>query len=349
MGDKYTIKDSSGWGIGSVERIPSTGEQIGAGVAGAIVAYNLLTSFGSCLDNKTAERAIKATEIGEYEKAIKEANLLVASKSKDASVYLLRGVIYLHAKKQSEAVVDLTKAIDLDSSLDRAFAERAGCYAKQQDWRKAIRDITSAIQLNPSVHDYWNMRGGYLCKINDLDQALMDFNRTIEINPSDDSNYYGRANVYLERNELEKAFSDITRAINLDPNSPEVYRVRAKAHQRRGDVNACQADLKLASDLDAAQQESANLLQEQTYSQEKTKYFNKEMYSIFWFAVVSVFIFPVVGQISVIIPAHMLQKQIKSSNISIKTWRLNSALIISYLYLAFIAFWIIFYLQNTNR
>ena len=51
--------------------------------------------------------------------------------------------------RQDMALNDLTKAIELDPKLSRAYGNRGTWYVKQRKWDQAMKDLDTAVEIDP--------------------------------------------------------------------------------------------------------------------------------------------------------------------------------------------------------
>lgn len=88
--------------------------------------------------------------------------LLQESDTPQASWYASRGNCYLQLKKYGQALQDLDRALQLDSTLNRAYHDRGVARLQlEQDWETAISDLTHYLQsisttpaAKPEAHLY---------------------------------------------------------------------------------------------------------------------------------------------------------------------------------------------------
>ena len=66
-------------------------------------------------------------------------------------------------KNYEKAIVDYTKAIDINDSYEDAYNNRGVIFYIKQEYEKAINDYTKVIKLNPNNRDvYYNL--ALICK-----------------------------------------------------------------------------------------------------------------------------------------------------------------------------------------
>ena len=182
------------------------------------------------------------------------------------------------ADDADDALVNLSKAIDLNPNYVDAYFLRGLIYGSQYDFDKAIADFEKVVELDPShtdakaMHaDAYAARGADYALEKNYDKAIADFERAIELDPDKAefkaaaaATYFLRGATRYEEGDNESAFADLDRAISdiekiieLDPDNSEVriaigeaYLVRGIAHFQGGNYDRAIADLERAIELE---------------------------------------------------------------------------------------------------
>ena len=182
------------------------------------------------------------------------------------------------ADDADDALVNLSKAIDLNPNYVDAYFLRGLIYGSQYDFDKAIADFEKVVELDPShtdakaMHaDAYAARGADYALEKNYDKAIADFERAIELDPDKAefkaaaaATYFLRGATRYEEGDNESAFADLDRAISdiekiieLDPDNSEVriaigeaYLVRGIAHFQGGNYDRAIADLEMAIELE---------------------------------------------------------------------------------------------------
>jgi tetratricopeptide (TPR) repeat protein len=137
--------------------------------------------------------------------------------------FLKNGNAYLDTGDYDQALIEFTKAIELDPHSALAYRSRGNAYSYLSEFDKAIDDFTQAIGLNPDeallAIVYHNRGTIYLYK-SDYEQAIYDLTQSIELNPDfrvlRASAFISRGQAYLGIDEYEKAIDDYKQAITLE-------------------------------------------------------------------------------------------------------------------------------------
>ena len=182
------------------------------------------------------------------------------------------------ADDADDALVNLSKAIDLNPNYVDAYFLRGLIYGSQYDFDKAIADFEKVVELDPShtdakamYADAYAARGADYALEKNYDKAIADFERAIELDPDKAefkaaaaATYFLRGATRYEEGDNESAFADLDRAISdiekiieLDPDNSEVriaigeaYLVRGIAHFQGGNYDRAIADLEMAIELE---------------------------------------------------------------------------------------------------
>jgi len=355
--DKYKVTNSQGREIGTVER-QLTGAEIGAGIGASLVLGHLLfTTLRNNADSQAAEGILSALNKGEHEQSVKLADALVKRRPRNAGAYTIRGSLYYRLDREEDAIKDLSKAIELDESLEDAFFARSRCYQSLGDWGNAIRDINRAIQLNSKVYYYYGVRGLCLSKLGNTDQAIIDLNRAVEIDPTDPFIYSCRGEIYMLCRNFNKSIADFSLAINLSSNEPEptFYRLRGEVYSLIGDNENSSRDNTQAKALEERQEEQERKKADEREEQKRkkvladaTERINNLAGECFWAGIFCWLFsfFPLIFTIYAINNGNKVFNEIDKCGIDTGKYRAFIGIILAYLNLfAYIIVigWIIFY------
>jgi len=168
-----------------------------------------------------------------------------------SSLYSYRGYIFLAIKgNEDRAIVDYSKAIELDPKYADAYYNRGIAYKRKGNLDQAIADYSKAIELDPKLATAYNNRGiAYRAKGN-LDQAIADYTKAIELDPKNATAYNNRGIVYAEQKKYDQAIADFSKAIELDPKYAFAYNNRGNAYSDQKKYDQAIADYSKAIELD---------------------------------------------------------------------------------------------------
>ena len=155
-------------------------------------------------------------ELGNFAVAISLIDELIARCPESAIHYNNRGLIHLQNNQISEALEDLTYALEINPRLDSAYNNRANCHAAQGNLVAAVSDYDVALDLNPANVRAWINQGITFRQMNSFDLAIENFDIALIISDRLKENIYAeRGRTYHLRGDWNCAVADYQVAIEL--------------------------------------------------------------------------------------------------------------------------------------
>ena len=111
-----------------------------------------------------------------------------------------------------------TQLIDRFPSNPAVWSNRGNIRVGQNKLDEAIADFNQAIKLAPDAPDPYLNRGTALEGEGRYQEAIADYNRVLEINPEDAMAYNNRGNAEAGEERWEEALADYQKAVDIDPN-----------------------------------------------------------------------------------------------------------------------------------
>lgn len=233
----------------------------------------IFTNFGCRKDSDWLRQADESkdgiSQFKYYTKAIQHGDL--TNKQKARALHN-RGYLKGDKGDYDEAIVDYTKAIDLDPNNEVIYFHRGKVQLYKGNYDRAIDDLNKAIKLDAEYVLAYSYRGYSKRKKDDFDGAIKDFNKAIELN-SDDVLTFGRIdeeplygsgkgfdqNNFEEFNnrgtakalngDYEGAIADFNKAMKINPNDEKPYHTCGIAKSKRGDFDGAIAEFNKAIEL----------------------------------------------------------------------------------------------------
>lgn len=169
-----------------------------------------------------------------------------------ATPYNNRGGAKLELGKHAEALIDLTKALELNPNYADAYSHRVEVHKMLGQYEEALKDYDSLIELSESnsggihsdrgiihrklgnlqaaLEDYdtaislgfdeatvYNNRGVANCELRNFGQARNDYGKALQRDPEYIDAYYNRAALFSELKEHKKAIRDYSAVIRKNP------------------------------------------------------------------------------------------------------------------------------------
>jgi len=153
----------------------------------------VLTKTGSKIkftqDNKqiVLHRAFEYSNQGRYDQAKDDyQTFLKIDPNNDNVYYRLGTMLFEKMKNTDQAILNLSKAIEKNSSKDRYYLDRGRMYFAKNDFLKAKDDFSKTIELAPTNGWGYLQRGDCYKKLGQKDLALADYLKAKEV----DSNLF---------------------------------------------------------------------------------------------------------------------------------------------------------------
>jgi len=177
-----------------------------------------------------------------FKEVIKLSNKFLDNEPNNVYVLNLRSLGYYNIEEYNLALIDINKAITLDSSFVPLFENRALIYSATGRQEKAILDWSYCINNGyQNVNTYYG-RGFSKMDINQYKEAIKDFDTALIYR--EESYIFkdrGLCKYSLSRNAND-AISDFNSAISLDTNSSSAYFNRGSMYYSLGQFKQSMRD-----------------------------------------------------------------------------------------------------------
>ncbi|WP_211911115.1 caspase family protein [Tardiphaga alba] len=166
-----------------------------------------------------------------------------------ADAYVSRGKAYVAKNDPDLAISDFSEAIRIDPRNVQAFNSRGDLLRMKGDNDRAIADFSDAIRLDAKNNFAYRNRGFVYGLKNENDRAIRDYVDAIRIDPRDALARNNRGNIYLKTAKYALAVTDLSEAIKLDPSFGAAYANRGLAQEALGNAAAARNDFTVALTL----------------------------------------------------------------------------------------------------
>lgn len=177
----------------------------------------------------------------------------------------LRGYLYKEAGDLSAIDKDNESAIKLYSKAlefgeDHYFYFGIGkSYYRTNQHKKALINFSKAIDMNPEVAEYYYWRAINYLKDNNEEMALIDLKRASQLDPFNQKNNKKLSSLEKKireqkfeiqlHHEAENKIQLLTKKINKSPNNPVLHHNRAREYHKKNQFNKALKDIKIAIEL----------------------------------------------------------------------------------------------------
>jgi tetratricopeptide (TPR) repeat protein len=139
-----------------------------------------------------------------------------------------------------KAIAEYGEAIRVNPHSSEAFFHRAINYGRKRDWPNAIADCTEVVRINPRHLRAWHWRGILFRIVKDYAKALADFDRALELKPQYPRAWYDRGLTFHFKGDFSSAITEYTKAIDFEF---DALAERALARSQIGELSAAWDDV----------------------------------------------------------------------------------------------------------
>ncbi|MEM8503706.1 MAG: tetratricopeptide repeat protein [Cyanobacteria bacterium P01_D01_bin.1] len=207
-------------------------------------------NFRKNLAKATANRGRAYSSTEEYSKALVDFSRAIELDPEYKWAITERGKTHLLMNNYPEALVDFSRAIELDPEDQWATALRGYAYRLMERYSEAISDFSRAIELDSEGQWATAQRGKTYLLMDSYPEALADFSRAIELDPEDQWATAQRGGTYLLMDSYPEALADFNRAIELDPEDQWATAQRGGTYLLMERYSEALADFDRAIELD---------------------------------------------------------------------------------------------------
>lgn len=121
--------------------------------------------------------------------------------------------------KTTEVERVLTKALELDPKLHRAYIQRGMLYFDTDNFKKAIADFTKLLELDIRDVMAYLYRAKSFSKLRKFSAAEKDMGNALRLDERDPSLYFERARIFLSQEKYSQAERDIVEHLAISPSN----------------------------------------------------------------------------------------------------------------------------------
>ncbi|XP_025946478.1 tetratricopeptide repeat protein 13 isoform X4 [Apteryx rowi] len=179
---------------------------------------------------------------GLYDEAIRHFSTMLQEEPELVSAIYGRGIAYgkkgLHDMKNAElALFELSRVISLEPDHPEVFEQRAEILSPLGRISEALSDLTRAIQLQPSARLYTH-RGTLYFISEDYATAHEDFQRSLELNKNQPIAMLYKGLTFFHRGLLKEAIESFKEALKQKADFIDAYKSLGQAYRELGNFDA---------------------------------------------------------------------------------------------------------------
>jgi import receptor subunit TOM70 len=135
----------------------------------------------------------------------------------------LRGTFYFLVGKVDEALVDIEKSYDIDSTSINTLIKKATLYMEKTEVEKSVGIFEEAVTLDPNHPDVYYHRGQVRFLVGDFSGAASDYKKALSLDPENLYSYIQLGVAQYKLGELERTKKTFEKALKKFPKSHEVH------------------------------------------------------------------------------------------------------------------------------
>jgi tetratricopeptide (TPR) repeat protein len=139
--------------------------------------------------------------------------------------YLRTGEEFYRSMNYEDAIVQFTKAIELDPDLDRAYVNRALAYSKVGEHESAARDFDRALVFDKKNDELFYLAGREWYLEGNHDLALTRLNQAVELKKNFLEAHQQRAEVFMALEQYERALGDYLKCLKINEDALGYYHI----------------------------------------------------------------------------------------------------------------------------
>lgn len=171
-----------------------------------VAAIAIPVSMNNIKFTKQLSEGVHEKSKGNLKLAKKAFKKAIDMRPESSDTHYFLGSLYLAENDSDRAIKELRRAIELDGSKSKYYAELSYVYINLMDEQeKAIEEMDKAIKIDPDDYQYRFTLGVYLEKGGKKEEAIRQFEKAYELEPSMQGIQERLIILYKETGDLEKS------------------------------------------------------------------------------------------------------------------------------------------------
>jgi len=180
---------------------------------------------------KQFDTAVQLLREGEYKKAQRILEAIVARKPNEARALINLGIAYKNQGQLTKAIDVYQKAIKLNYKTFAAYNNLANAYLEQNEFNLAKNSFLKAIELKPDYAEGYGNLGVYYQTKGNKTLAKRYYKKALALNPDLFDATYNFTSILASEKNYKKALTFAEKLSELNPNSASVNNLLANIYR----------------------------------------------------------------------------------------------------------------------
>lgn len=142
----------------------------------------------------------------------------------DYKKYLDEGIFDFQDGKFEDAILKLNKSIELKNDFSISYFYRGACYQILENWDEAMLDYTRALQLNDKMTDAYYNRAKIILSRKDIENpkienAVSDLEKALELDENFIDALYAMACAKKKLEKYNEAYDCLVKLLSIQPDA----------------------------------------------------------------------------------------------------------------------------------
>jgi predicted O-linked N-acetylglucosamine transferase (SPINDLY family) len=180
--------------------------------------------------NEILNKGLTFHKAGNLEEARLIYEQLLKKDQNNFELINLLGVISLQQKKYDDAIIQISKAISINSNHQALYNNLGVAYKEMENYEDAIKNFKKAIKIKSNYAEAYNNLGIIFKKKNQYEEAYNNYKTAIKLNPNYAEAYNNLGLLYGDSKRYEESIINFSKAIELNNNYIDAYKNRANIY-----------------------------------------------------------------------------------------------------------------------
>jgi len=211
-------------------------------IVSLVILFGIFITANISAQSNDADSYFKAGneyyEQGKYNEAERAYSQAISRNSQISEYFFNRGLTNYKLRKDSQAIMDFTKALELPYSVTDAKNPLLPGTVQAFINDPAFSEVNKLFNGYTYFSKVYSNRASAYARLNNLDQVISDCSNAIKLDDKNDGAYFWRGLVYNNKEMYEQAINDFTNCIALNNDkTPELYFYRANCTINKAQKN----------------------------------------------------------------------------------------------------------------